>query len=215
MPDRNGKRNTREQMAKQRVPELGYYYIVTDANETEQNYLRGLRDSIPKEYQGKLVIKVGQVKTVELVDEAYEFAALSPQYREPWIVFDRDQVMNFDEIIESAKSKGVRAGWSNPCVEVWLGAYFGEMPTFLNSTKCCNGFSEKYARITGQPYKKSDPDIYDKLNRFGDEQNAIHIAELKIIQHQRDCKHKPSQMQPCTTLHELVKEIRRKIERIK
>lgn len=57
MPDRNGKRKTREQLSKRRVPELGYYFIVTDTKETEQNYLLGLRDSIPKELQGKLVIK--------------------------------------------------------------------------------------------------------------------------------------------------------------
>lgn len=30
MPDRNGKRKTREQLSKRRVPELGYYFIVTD-----------------------------------------------------------------------------------------------------------------------------------------------------------------------------------------
>ena len=51
MPDRNGKRKTREQLSKRRVPELGYYFIVTDTKETEQNYLLGLRDSIPKELQ--------------------------------------------------------------------------------------------------------------------------------------------------------------------
>lgn len=55
MPDRNGKRKTREQLSKRRVPELGYYFIVTDTKETEQNYLLGLRDSIPKELQGKAV----------------------------------------------------------------------------------------------------------------------------------------------------------------
>ena len=33
-------------------------FIVADTEETEQNYMYGLRDSIPKELQGKLVIKV-------------------------------------------------------------------------------------------------------------------------------------------------------------
>jgi len=48
MPDRSGKRKTREQLSKRRVPELGYYFIVTDTKETEQNYMLGLRDSIVK-----------------------------------------------------------------------------------------------------------------------------------------------------------------------
>ena len=56
--ERNGKRKTRDQLAKRRVPELGYYFIVTDTEETEQNYMYGLRASIPKELQGKLVISL-------------------------------------------------------------------------------------------------------------------------------------------------------------
>ena len=56
--ERTGNRKPREHLANQRVPKLGYYFIVTDTKETEQNYMYGLRDSIPKELQGKLVIKV-------------------------------------------------------------------------------------------------------------------------------------------------------------
>lgn len=34
--DRSGKRKSREQSRKRRVPELGYYYIVTDTDQTEK-----------------------------------------------------------------------------------------------------------------------------------------------------------------------------------
>ena len=61
--ERTGNRKPREHLANQRVPKLGYYFIVTDTKETEQNYMYGLRDSIPKELQGKLVIKVVKTKT--------------------------------------------------------------------------------------------------------------------------------------------------------
>ena len=83
MQDRSGKRKTREQLSKRRVPELGYYFIVTDAKETEQNYMLGLRNSIPNELQGKLVIKVCKTKTIDLVNEALNMASLQPQYGEP------------------------------------------------------------------------------------------------------------------------------------
>ncbi len=39
--ERNGQRKTREQLTKRRVPELGYYFIVTDTKETEHNYMYG------------------------------------------------------------------------------------------------------------------------------------------------------------------------------
>ena len=34
--DRNGKRKSRDSF-KKRVPDLGYYFVVTDTNETEEN----------------------------------------------------------------------------------------------------------------------------------------------------------------------------------
>ena len=211
MPDRSGQRKTREQLSKRRVPELGYYFIVTDTKETEQNYMIGLRDAIPKELQGKLVIKVCKAKTVELVSEALNMASLQPQYGEPWIVFDRDQVKDFDKIITAAHEKGIHVGWSNPCIEIWFSTYFGAMPTYQNSVSCCNGFAQQFARVTGQKYDKADTEIYQKLCRYGNEQQAIGIAQKKLAEHIRNCTDKPSEMCPCTTVHVLISEITEKI----
>lgn len=210
--ERNGKRKTRDQLSKQRVPELGYYFIVTDTKETEQNYMFGVRDSIPKHLQGKLVIKVIKKNTKDLVEEARELASLQPQYGEPWIIFDRDQVKDFDSIIAHADDCGIHVGWTNPCIEEWFSAYFGTMPTYGNSVACCDGFATTFECITGQKYVKSDPDIYKKLNRFGDEKRAIKIAKQKHKAHLRDEKKIPSEMSPCTTVHLLVEEIKEKIK---
>lgn len=212
MVERNGKRKTREQLCKRRIPELGYYFIVTDAKETEQNYMIGLRDSIPKELQGKLVIKVCKAKTVELVNEALNMASLQPQYGEPWIVFDRDQVKGFDQIISLAKEKGINVGWSNPCIEIWFSAYFGAMPTYQDSVSCCSGFEENYYKITSQIYQKSDVAIYSKLCRFGNEKQAFVIAKQKLQENQRNGTTNPSQMCPATTVFSLVEEIKNKFE---
>lgn len=213
MADRTGKRKPREQLLKRRIPQLGYYFIVTDTKETEQNYMFGLRNSIPKELQSKIVIKVCKAKTIELVSKAINMASLQPQYSEPWIVFDRDQLNRFDQIISLAKEKGINVGWSNPCIEIWFNAHFGEMPTYQNSVECCNGFKNKYLQVTKQKYKKSDKAIYSKLCRYGNEKEAIEIAARKHHEHERNCKTKPSEMCPCTTLHALIKEIKIKIER--
>lgn len=43
---RAGKRKDRNQRVGTRVPELGYYLIVTDTKETEKNYFDGLRDRL-------------------------------------------------------------------------------------------------------------------------------------------------------------------------
>lgn len=208
---RAGKRNDRNRRVNTRVPELGYYLIVTDTEETEKNYFEGLRDSIPSELKNRLVIKVEKSKTIDLVERALELTGKEPQYRIPWIVFDRDQVKDFDGIIQMAEKNGVHAGWSNPCFEIWMYAYLGEMPTIQESFVCCNRFAEKFERITGQKYRKSDRNVYKKLVIFGDEEKAVQIAERCY----RNCldagKKEPSKMWPACMVQRLVKEIKDKI----
>lgn len=209
--ERNGSRKIRGQLFKQRIPKLGYYFIVTDTKETEQSYMFGLRNSIPPELQGKLVIKVVKTKTKNLVEEALNLASLNPQYGEIWIIFDRDQVQNFDEIISEAITKDINIGWTNPCIEEWFSAYFGAMPTYANSVSCCNGFEQIFERNAHQKYVKSDLAIYEKLNRFGNEEKAIRIATQKMHDHRIQGKYKPSEQIPGTTVHLLVDEIKSKI----
>lgn len=52
--------------------------------------------------------------------------------------------------------------------------------------------------------------MYGKLCKAGDEEKAIQIAQRKLEQCIREGKTKPSEMCPCTTVHELVGEIREK-----
>ncbi|MCF0237204.1 MAG: RloB domain-containing protein [Sphaerochaetaceae bacterium] len=210
--DRKGIRKTRDKF-QTRFPVLGYYFIVTDAKETEENYLYGLRDNLLKDLQARIVIKVSRVKTNELVSVCKEQAAMEPQFGEPWIVFDRDQVIDFDKIIETAKQKNVNVGWSNPCIEIWFDSYFGKMHSYQDSTKCCHEFAETFKKKTGQEYNKSSRDIYSVLNKYGNEIEAIKIAESRLNQYLRDEINKSSEMCPCTTLHQLITEINRKAGR--
>ena len=210
---RAGKRKDRNNRVGTRIPELGYYLIVTDTEETEKNYFEGLRDSIPVELKDHLVIKVERAKTAELVKRAMELNDAESQYRIPWIVFDRDQVKDFDEIIRLAEGNDINAGWSNPCFEIWMFAYFGEMPTIRESYICCERFAEKFEKVTRQKYSKNDRDIYRKLVQNGDEEKAIQIAKRCYKKCMEDGKIKPSEMWPASIVQQLVKEIRRKVGR--
>lgn len=211
---RAGKRKDRNQRVGTRVPELGYYLIVTDTEETEKNYFEGLRDSIPEELKDHLVIKVEKAKTVELVERAMELTDTESQYRIPWIVFDRDQVKDFDEIIRAAEKNGIGTGWSNPCFEIWMYAYFGEMPVIRESYTCCDRFAEKFEKVTGQKYLKKDKDIYRKLVQYGDEEKAFQIAKRCYRKCAEDGKEKPSEMWPASVVQRLVEEIQKKVGRV-
>lgn len=52
---------------------------------------------MPEEVRNKLVIKVVETKTRSMIDKCLELTAYEAQYRIPWIVFDRDQVIGFDK----------------------------------------------------------------------------------------------------------------------
>lgn len=210
--DRTGNRKPRDQRAVKRVPEMGYYLVVTDTEATERCYFTGLHDCLPDNVKKKLVIKVVETKTQNLIQKCLEMTAYEAQYRIPWIVFDRDQVQNFDEIINDAKKVGINVGWSNPCFEIWMYAYFGSMPAFQESWVCCSKFGELYKARTGQDYSKSDAGMYKKLCEFGDEERALKLAEEKYDQCTREGKRLPSEMFPATMVHELVGEIKRKVE---
>ena len=134
--DRTGNRKKRDQRKQFKVPELGYYLIVTDTEATECCFFTGLHQALPEDVRNKLVIKVVETKTRTMIDKCLELTAYDAQYRIPWIVFDRDQVQGFDEIIKEAEDKGVQAGWSNPCFEIWMYAYFGSMPAIQESWTC-------------------------------------------------------------------------------
>lgn len=211
--ERTGNRKTREQRKKIRVPELGYYLIITDTEATERYFFKGLYDSLPTELQNKLVIRVLETKTREMIDKCMKLTAYEAQYRMPWIVFDRDQVKDFDEIIREAKAKGIGVGWSNPCFEIWMYAYFGSMPALYESWTCCSEFGKVYENRTGQKYSKADSDMYRRIYMNGNEEEAIKIAQQKMEQCIRDGKAKPLEMCPCTTVHELVGEIKEKVRR--
>ena len=208
--DRLGIRKTREQRST-RVPELGYYLVVTDTEGTERCYFNGLRDSLPESVKGRLVVKVFETETTNLVEKCKEQRKYDPQYRKPWIVFDRDQVKDFDSIIREAEKSGIDVGWSNPCFEIWLYAYYDKMPIIYNSWDCCSKFGALYASKTGIDYDKADENIYSNLIRFGDESKAITIAERSYEQRKESGCKLPSEMWPCTKVHRLIKEIRGKI----
>lgn len=206
-----GNRKTRDQRSKRRVPEMGYYLVVTDTEATERCFFTGLHNSLPEEMKQKLVIKVVETDTQDLIQKCQELTAYDAQYRIPWIVFDRDQVVDFDQIVTRTEKAGIYAGWSNPCFEIWLFAYFGMMPVIQDSWTCCSKFAELYFRKTGHEYTKADKNVYMRLYEYGNEERALIIAEQKYQQCMRDGKTHPSTMCPATRVYELVREIKSKV----
>ena len=167
--DRAGNRKTRDQRKQFKVPELGYYLIVTDTEATERCFFTGLHQALPENVRNKLVIKVVETKTSTMIDKCLELTAYNAQYRILWIVFDRDQVQGFDDIIAEAAGKGIQVGWSNPCFEIWLLLHAKDQKTaittenLIKELKKCASVWKNYTKSdfteTQQTFLKGNTDI--------------------------------------------------------
>ena len=189
----------------------GAYLIVTDAEKTEKNYFEGIKNIIPDSLKNDLQIKIYSNKALsKIIDFAAEERNKDERFRDIWLVFDRDEVKNFDKLIEEAKENKMNVGWSNPCFEIWLMSYFQFPKNIEDSQRCCETFEKIFKENTSKKYKKSEEKIYNILCENGDENKAIERAREKYHQVRKDYS-QPSKMIGCTTVYKLVEELKKKI----
>ena len=205
----NQKRSERKKV----LLKSGAYLIVTDTEKTEKYYFEGIKNIIPDSLKNDLQIKIYSNKALsKIIDFAAEERNKDERFRDIWLVFDRDEVKNFDRLIEEAKESKMNVGWSNPCFEIWLMSYFQNPKNINDSQKCCETFEKIFKENTGKKYKKSEEKIYNILYENGDENKAIERAREKYHQVREDYS-QPSKMIGCTTVYKLVEELKKKIDR--
>ena len=84
----------------------GACLCVTDAEKTEKNYFEGIKNIIPDSLKNDLQIKIYSNKPLaKIIDFAAEQRNKDERFRDIWLVFDRDEVKNFDKLTEEAKEK--------------------------------------------------------------------------------------------------------------
>lgn len=187
---------------------LGYYIIVTDGKETEPNFFNGIKEKLNTNIKNRVVIKVKTKQTKDLIDFTLEELTKSPYYAEPWIVFDKDEVVDFDALIQKAHNKDINVAWSNPCIEIMFLAYFGKNPTVANQKECIAKLEEAYLRETNKKYEKNEKKIYEILNEYGDESRAIEIMDRKYKEYNEKEPIKPSKMNGVSIVYNLIKKIK-------
>lgn len=195
-----------------RKPDLGYYYIVTDAVETEPNYFNGIKNNLPDRVKGRLVIKIKSSKTYDMVDTILNDISKSPIVYDPWIIFDKDQVKEFDKIVSKARKHRINIGWSNPCIEILFLTYFGKSPSIENQKDCIKEFEKVYLSKLGKKYEKNNKNIYNDLIKKGDEKTAISICKKKHEEYIKEGIELASKMVGTSLVYKLLEEIGGKIE---
>jgi len=159
------------------------YLVVTDTEKTERLYFEGLKTSVEQDRADNLLLKIYSKKdTNKMIDFALSERNKEPRFREIWLVFDKDEIPNFNELIDTAKANDINVGWSNPCFEVWMSGYFASPIMEISSKKCCEKFETLFTKKTGlKEYNKSEKDIYHLLNKYGNERKAVKSAKQRYL----------------------------------
>ncbi len=188
---------------------LGYHLIVVDTQKTERIYIEGLKKSLPDCDRDNIKIVFIQTRTQDMINKCIEKMNYNSNISDAWLVFDRDEVDKFDSIIQEAENNGINVAWSNPCFEIWLHSYFGKLPTSNDSQQCIQKFKDIYNKSVGKKYTKTNNDLYEKLNQFGDEKKAITIHRKKHSDYKTDDVKNPSKMNICSTMYLLVESLKK------
>lgn len=185
------------------------FLIVCEGTKTEPNYFEALISDnrlssvIAVDIQGE---GKGTVSLVRKTQKVVEESGLS--YDRVWVVFDKDDFVDFDEAVALAEELGYGAAWSNESFELWYLLHFYCPTAKLNRKQYITRLERQLrARLENRNYRyrKGSLDMYSILCGFGSEGKAC--ARAQTLRHvYRDCA--PSEARPCTTVDLLVLELR-------
>ena len=163
---------------------VAYFLIVCEGEKTEPNYFRGFPKRI-----GKVVYDIqfdgGGISTLKVVEKAIELRDKSSQkYDRVWAVFDKDSFKSnaFNSAILKAKANNIHCAWSNEAFELWYLLHFHNRVTPMQRDaykKAIETAINEKIKSKKEPfkYKKNANDMFDMLNKYGNQEQAIKWAK--------------------------------------
>jgi hypothetical protein len=199
-------------------PKANSFLIVTEGEKTEPLYLNGLKDLILDKIGGNIkVIELPHIEikgegksTGKLIEKTNEIISKSSIiYQNVWIVFDKDDFLDFDQAIKSAKDQGYNVAWSNQCFEYWIYLHFHYSDAALHRYDWNSKLDElfKQYNLNSGKYDKNLEQHYYMLDSFGGVDTAIKHARRRMSKFKND-KGQPSTFDPGTTVFLLVEALR-------
>lgn len=190
---------------------VAYFLIVCEGEKTEPNYFK----AFPKK-QGRIVYDIkfdgGGINTLKVVDTAIDLKNKSRQkYDSVWAVFDKDSFKSnsFNGAILKANKNDIKCAWSNEAFEIWYLLHFENRITSMNRTQYQKAIENAINKkiLKGQPkfsYKKNDETMYQTLERYGNQNNAIKWAK-KL--NENIINNNFAKTNPATQVYKLVEEL--------
>jgi hypothetical protein len=196
--------------------EYRFIYIFTEGEKTETNYFKSKKEEIEQELRKKRIkVKINGdgYNTLSLVEYALDFmqkegvaiGSLEDE-DECWVVFDKDNFLEFNNAIEKAEANGLKVAYSNECFELWFLLHF----SYFNSAVGRGDYNLKLTDLLQKKtkdrrieYNKSSKNMYALIK--DKECDAIRNAKKLLISYKGQ---KPfSKNNPSTTVHLLVESL--------
>lgn len=198
-------------------PKRRFYLIVCEGTKTEPYYFEGLRKKLPPHVLEivELTVKGTGRNTLGVIDESVKFkkqieAQPGRVVDEVWAVFDRDSFpnQNFDNAIDKARRLSVHCAWSNEAFELWYLLHFQDFQNAMRRQAYKSKLKQELSRCMGRPfsYAKNSQDMFDLLEQYGDEEQAIKRA--KELEKQFAGRTDYANHNPCTRVYALVEKLR-------
>jgi hypothetical protein len=200
------------------LPLRKYFLIVCEGTETEPNYFRQFKKKLPIGVVDCIEIEGEGKNTLSLMEMAAQHRTRKEavmngrKFDFTWAVFDKDDFPSehFDNAINKGAQmqRAIHCAWSNEAFELWYLLHL----EFINAPMSRNGYKSRIEKwLTermGQPflYEKNRADLYDILQRYGDENMAIQRA-IRLEASFQDKKF--STHNPCTTVYRLVQALQK------
>ncbi|MGN1456469.1 MAG: RloB family protein [Acutalibacteraceae bacterium] len=217
---RRKKREPRKSGFKQ--PKANSYLIVTEGEQTEPLYFKGIQKLIQEKIGGTVdIIELPFIdirgegrstgKLIEKTDEIVNKATV--MYQNIWVVFDKDDFEDFDRAIQDGIKRGYKIAWSNQSFEYWIYLHFNYSDSALHRNKWNEKLDEIFSQygLANGKYQKNYENIYELVNTYGGVNTAIKNAKRRMADFNPE-KEKPSEYDPGTTVYLLVEELKRYLD---
>ena len=194
-------------------PGVNSFLIVTEGECTEPNYFKGIQNNISKSINGfvdivempRIDIHGQGVSTMQLIEDTNRIIKNAKiMYQNIWVVFDKDDFIDFDEAIIKGEKQGYNIAWINQSFEYWIYLHFSYSDSALHRSdwekKLDDLFREN--KLGNKKYEKNNKELFEILNSFGGPKIAINNAKKRMANYNKS--NKPSKYDPGTTVYKLV-----------
>ena len=200
---RKRNRDTREKLVR--------FLIVCEGTKTEPHYFKALVKNYTStvrevSIEGEGMATVALVnKTLEIKNDLERQNAM--RFDRIWVVFDKDDFSDFNDAIKIANKLGFNCAWTNEAFELWYILHFEYLNTAISRADYIKKIEDIFREKMNCPkfiYQKGNPDIYNLLKQYGQEDLAKKFAK-KLRNLYKDTNY--AIHNPCTQIDLLVNEL--------